>query len=111
MVTGELRNQADPIWNAFWTVGISNPLEVMEQITYLPFLRRLDDRPALASIDLPASQRFHPISQRPVRHRAVDRILSSNPPEPRSGAAAPPSLLAWCPPTIRGQWTWTLAPP
>jgi len=37
MLTGELRNQVDSIWNAFWTGGISNPLEVMEQITYLLF--------------------------------------------------------------------------
>ena len=43
MLTGELRNQVDSIWNAFWSGGISNPLEVMEQITYLLFLRRLDD--------------------------------------------------------------------
>src|SRR5438874_1858623 len=31
------------IWNAFWSGGISNPLEVIEQITYLLFIRRLDD--------------------------------------------------------------------
>lgn len=43
MLTGELRSQVDTIWNAFWTGGISNPLEVMEQLTYLLFLRRLDD--------------------------------------------------------------------
>jgi type I restriction enzyme M protein len=43
MLTGELRSQIDAIWNAFWTGGISNPLEVMEQITFLLFLRRLDD--------------------------------------------------------------------
>ena len=43
MLTGELRSQIDSIWNAFWSGGISNPLEVMEQITYLLFLRRLDD--------------------------------------------------------------------
>ena len=43
MLTGELRSQIDAIWNAFWTGGISNPMEVMEQITYLLFLRRLDD--------------------------------------------------------------------
>ena len=34
MVTGELRSQIDRIWDSFWTGGISNPLEVMEQITY-----------------------------------------------------------------------------
>lgn len=43
MLTGELRSQIDSIWSAFWSGGISNPLEVMEQITYLLFLRRLDD--------------------------------------------------------------------
>ena len=43
MLTGEIRSQVDGIWNAFWSGGISNPLEVMEQITYLLFLRRLDD--------------------------------------------------------------------
>lgn len=31
------------MWNASWTGGISNPLEVIEQITYLLFLKRLDD--------------------------------------------------------------------
>ena len=39
MLTGEIRNQIDQVWNAFWTGGISNPLEVIEQITYLLFLR------------------------------------------------------------------------
>ena len=43
MLTGDIRNQIDRIWDAFWSGGISNPLEVMEQITYLLFLRRLDD--------------------------------------------------------------------
>jgi type I restriction enzyme M protein len=43
MLTGELRSQIDRIWDAFWSGGISNPLEVIEQITYLLFLRRLDD--------------------------------------------------------------------
>lgn len=43
MLTGEIRSQIDAIWNAFWSGGIANPLEVIEQITYLLFLRRLDD--------------------------------------------------------------------
>src|SRR5213083_165306 len=43
MLTGELKNQIDAIWNAFWSGGISNPLEVIEQITYLLFIRRLYD--------------------------------------------------------------------
>ena len=32
MLTGDIRSQIDAIWNAFWTGGISNPLEVIEQI-------------------------------------------------------------------------------
>jgi type I restriction enzyme M protein len=43
MITGELRSKVDKIWDAFWSGGISNPLEVIEQITYLLFLKRLDD--------------------------------------------------------------------
>ena len=43
MLTGELKSKIDRIWDAFWSGGISNPLEVIEQITYLLFLRRLDD--------------------------------------------------------------------
>jgi type I restriction enzyme M protein len=43
MITGSIRSQIDQIWNTFWSGGISNPLEVIEQITYLLFLRRLDD--------------------------------------------------------------------
>ena len=43
MITGSIKSQIDGIWDAFWSGGISNPLEVMEQITYLLFIRRLDD--------------------------------------------------------------------
>lgn len=43
MITGELKSKVDSVWNAFWSGGIANPLEVMEQITYLLFIRRLDD--------------------------------------------------------------------
>ena len=43
MITGDIKTQIDRIWNNFWSGGISNPLEVIEQITYLLFLRRLDD--------------------------------------------------------------------
>lgn len=43
MITGDIKNRIDRIWDAFWSGGISNPLEVIEQITYLLFIRRLDD--------------------------------------------------------------------
>lgn len=44
MITGELKSKIDKIWNDFWTGGISNPLTVIEQFTYLIFLRQLDAR-------------------------------------------------------------------
>ncbi|MBG6083821.1 type I restriction-modification system subunit M [Zhihengliuella flava] len=44
MITGELKSQVDQLWNTFWSGGISNPIEVIEQITYLMFLKRLDDQ-------------------------------------------------------------------
>ena len=47
MITGELKNKIDDIWNAFWSGGITNPLTVVEQITYLMFIHDLgamDDR-------------------------------------------------------------------
>jgi type I restriction enzyme M protein len=48
MLTGELRNQIDGIWNDFWSGGLSNPLQVIEQITYLIFIKRLDEMQELA---------------------------------------------------------------
>jgi type I restriction enzyme M protein len=62
MLTGEIRSQIDAIWNAFWTGGISNPLEVIEQITYLLFLRRLDDLQTLE--ELKAQRLKKPIERR-----------------------------------------------
>ncbi|ROR92597.1 type I restriction-modification system subunit M [Nocardioides aurantiacus] len=48
MITGDLKNKVDRVWDAFWSGGIANPLEVIEQITYLLFIRRLDDLQTLA---------------------------------------------------------------
>lgn len=42
MITGELKNRIDRLWEMFWTGGITNPLDVIEQITYLMFIRDLD---------------------------------------------------------------------
>lgn len=43
MITGAIKNQVDQIWNTFWSGGVSNPLSVIEQITYLLFAKRLDE--------------------------------------------------------------------
>ncbi|MGV3732681.1 MAG: type I restriction-modification system subunit M [Microcella sp.] len=48
MVTGALKSKVDAVWNAFWSGGIANPIEVIEQITYLLFIRRLDELQQLA---------------------------------------------------------------
>lgn len=43
MVTGELKNKIDSLWEIFWTGGITNPLDVIEQMTYMMFIKDLDD--------------------------------------------------------------------
>jgi type I restriction enzyme M protein len=43
MITGELKSKIDAIWNTMWSGGISNPLPVIEQLTYLLFIKRLDE--------------------------------------------------------------------
>lgn len=42
MITGDLKSQIDKVWEAFWTGGLSNPITVIEQMTYLLFISRLD---------------------------------------------------------------------
>lgn len=65
MITGPLKGQIDRVWDAFWAGGIANPLEVIEQITYLLFLRRLDDLQTLeenksARLKKPMERRVFP---------------------------------------------------
>lgn len=43
MLTGKIRNQIDQVWEMFWTGGVANPISVIEQISYLLFIRRLDE--------------------------------------------------------------------
>lgn len=43
MIVGDLRNKVDSIWNTIWTGGITNPITAVEQITYLMFIKLLDD--------------------------------------------------------------------
>ena len=55
MITGELKNKIDQIWEMFWTGGITNPLDVVEQMTYLMFIHDLaaaDDSKAKNSVML-----------------------------------------------------------
>lgn len=44
MITGQIKNQIDQIWDTFWeSAGITNPMTVLEQMTYLFFIKMLDD--------------------------------------------------------------------
>jgi hypothetical protein len=59
-LTGELRSKIDNVRNAFWAGGIANPIEVIEQITYLLFIRGLDDA--------------HMLEERKASRREIKRI-------------------------------------
>ena len=68
MQTGELRNQIDGIWNDFWSGGLANPLQVIEQITYLIFIKRLDEMQELeerkaTTLGKPIERRIFPERQ------------------------------------------------
>ena len=63
MITGDIKNQIDRIWDSFWSGGISNPLEVIEQITYLLFIRRLDD---LHTLEENKANRLNKPMERPI---------------------------------------------
>lgn len=43
MITGEIKNKVDSIWDTLWKGGITSPITVLEQITYLMFMKLLDD--------------------------------------------------------------------
>ena len=75
MITGELKNKVDALWNIFWTGGITNPLDVVEQMTYLMFIRDLDDADNLrakeaAMLGLPYQSIF--ANEVKIGERAVD---------------------------------------
>jgi type I restriction enzyme M protein len=72
MITGELKSQVDKIWESFWTGGVSNPLTVIEQFTYLLFIRRLDELQTLEDkkaimIKKPVEQVFFTSEQQELR--------------------------------------------
>jgi len=72
MITGELKSQVDKIWESFWTGGVSNPLTVIEQFTYLLFIRRLDETQRLeekkaAMIKKPISNVIYTEEQQSLR--------------------------------------------
>ena len=77
VLTGEIRNQVDRIWDAFWSGGISNPLEVIEQITYLLFLKRLDD---LHTLEENKARTL----KKPMERRVYPEGMDDHPRKPRA---------------------------
>lgn len=47
MITGEIKNQIDQIWDTFFVAGVTNPITVLEQMTYIFFMKMLDDKQIL----------------------------------------------------------------
>lgn len=79
MITGELKSNVDKIWEAFWTGGISNPLTVIEQFTFLLFIRQLDKRQALEEkkaqmLDIPLENPLYTDKQQELRWRHFKNI-------------------------------------
>ncbi|MBN2384607.1 SAM-dependent DNA methyltransferase [bacterium] len=71
MITGELRSKVDRIWDTMWSGGISNPLSVIEQLTYLLFIKRLDELHTLK--ELKAARTGQPI-EKPVFSKDQDKV-------------------------------------
>ena len=71
MITGELKSKIDSIWDTMWSGGISNPLSVIEQLTYLLFIKRLDELHTLK--ERKAARTGTPI-QEPVFAADQDRL-------------------------------------
>ena len=85
MITGELKSKVDKIWDTMWSGGISNPLSVIEQLTYLLFIKRLDELHTLK--ERKAARTGTPI-QAPVFAADQDRLRWS-----RFKDAAPEQLF------------------
>ena len=81
MLTRELKNQVDKVWGRFWSGGMANPLEIIEQITYLLFLKRLDDLQTLAEnksrrLKQPIEQNFFPKGKEKLRWTNLKNLAS-----------------------------------
>ena len=75
MITGELKNKVDSIWDTIWTGGITSPITVLEQITYLMFMKLLDDNQLKAEAN--ANVLGVPLKNKVFREGAC--VISENP--------------------------------
>ena len=69
MITGEIKAKVDRIWDTMWSGGISNPLSVIEQLTYLLFIKRLDELHTL-------KERKAARTGKPVEEVAADFVMT-----------------------------------
>jgi len=81
MITNELKSQVDKIWETFWTGGISNPLTVVEQFTFLIFIKSLNT----AQIKIDKQKRLNPdiadifsSEQQHLRWESVSTLSAQN---------------------------------
>lgn len=87
MITGQIKNQIDKIWNVFWeSAGITNPMTVLEQMTYLFFIKMLDD----AQI-----QRESLDNQLDIAHDQNDTFAYGSWHNPETGEDVPVMNLRW----------------
>ena len=70
MITGVIKNKVDKIWTDIWAGGITNPLTVIEQLTYLMFVRSLDEKEL-------ETEEFEHTYCRNGRKRLMQLLLSS----------------------------------
>ena len=77
MITGDLKNKVDSIWDTLWTGGITNPITVLEQITYLMFMKLLDDNQIKAEANAAALGTKVPKSKRTFKDGIC--VISENP--------------------------------
>lgn len=73
MLTGKIRNNIDKLWEKFWTGGITNPLTVIEQISYLMFARMLDMQEDMAE------RKANALQKQGDGHGEFDRLFPSTP--------------------------------
>ncbi len=85
MITGELKSKVDKIWDTMWSGGISNPISVVEQLTYLLFIKRLDE---LHTLKERKAQRLKQAIEEPVFATDEDHLRWS-----RFKDAAPESMF------------------
>ena len=72
MIRGEIKSKEDAIWDTMWSEEISNPLIVVEQLTYLLFIKRLDE---LHTLEERKAARIQQAIEKPTFTAQQDHLL------------------------------------